>query len=168
MELKNIAPLEKWEGFEKEIHTRSGMNACVYNNEGNRITSYVAFANEVCPTIKAYPEGIAAICAMVNQYFGSELAKTKKPLIDECDAGFVKFAVPILYKGEFLGTVGGCGHLLADGEVETFLIEKAIGKDGLGLDNKINTVKKVSKNEIDELVIFVQDYLDNLLSKQIH
>jgi len=163
MELTNIASLEKWEEFEKEIHTRSGMNACVYNNQWNRITSYVAFANEVCPTIKAYPEGISAICAMANQYFGTELAKTKQPLVDECDAGFVKFAVPILSEDVFLGMVGGCGHLLPDSEVETFLIEKAIGKDDLELEKKINTVKTISKKEVDKLIVFVQNYLSDLL-----
>ena len=159
MELTDIASVEEWEEFEKEIHTRSGMNAGVYNNQWNRITSYVAFANEVCPTIKAYPEGVAAICTMANQYFGTVVAKTKRPLVDECDAGFVKFAVPILSEGLFLGMVGGCGHLFPDGEVETFLIEKAIGRDDLELDKKINTVKTISKKEVDELISFVEDYL---------
>lgn len=166
MNLTDIATVEKWEEFEKKIHSHSGMNACVYDNQGNRLTSYVAFANEICPTIKSYPEGIASICAMVNQHFGAKLAKTKQPLIDECDAGFVKFAVPILLEGEFLGTVGGCGHLLPGCEVETFLIEKAIGRDDLELDKKIKTVKKVSREEVDELIVFVQTYLNNLLSKQ--
>lgn len=165
MELTDIASLEKWEEFEKEIHNQCGMNASVYNNQGNRITSYVAFANEICSTIKSFPEGIAAICAMVNQHFGAELAKTKQPLIDECDAGLVKFAVPILFKGEFLGTVGGCGHLLPDSEVETFLIEKAIGKDDLGLETKMNTVKRVSEEEVKASLVFVQTYLDNLMSE---
>ena len=166
MELTDIASVEKWEEFEKEIHTRSGMNACVYNNQWNRITSYVAFANEVCPTIKAYPEGVAAICTVANQYFGTVLAKTKQPLVDECDAGFVKFAVPILTESVFLGMVGGCGHLLPDGEVETFLIEKAIGKDDLELDKKINTVKTISKMEVVELIAFVENYLSGLLSSK--
>jgi len=166
MELTDIASKEQWEEFEKVIHNRSGMNSCVYNNQGNRITSYMEFANEICPAVKSYPEGIAAICAMVNQHFGATLAKTKQPLIDECDAGFVKFAVPILYKGEFLGTVGGCGHLLPDGEIETFFIEKTIGKDDLELDKKISTVTKVTDKEVNELIEFVQNYLDNLLLRQ--
>jgi len=166
MELTDLASKEQWEELEKQIHNRSGMNSCVYNNQGNRITSYMEFANEVCPAIKSYPEGIAAICATVNQYFGATLAKTKQPLIDECDAGFVKFAVPILYKGAFLGTVGGCGHLFPDGEVETFFIEKAIGKDDLALGEKINTVKKVTEKEVNELIDFVQKYLDDLLFKK--
>ena len=166
MELTDLASKEQWEEFEKVIHNHSGMNACVYNNQGNRITSYMEFANEVCPTIKSYPEGIAAICAMVNQHFGATLSKTKRPLIDECDAGFVKFAVPILHQGEFLGTVGGCGHLLSDSEVETFLIEKAIGRDDLKLDEKISSVKKVTDKEVNELIDFVQKYLDDLVLKQ--
>ncbi|MCD4719096.1 MAG: PocR ligand-binding domain-containing protein [Desulfobacula sp.] len=163
MNLTDIIPLEKWEAFEKELYDRSGMNACVYDNQGNRITSFAAWANEVCPTIKSYPEGIAAVCAVANQYFTKETAKTKQPVVDECDAGFVKFAVPIFYKQEFLGTVGGCGHILPDGEVETFFIEKAIGKDDLELEKKIGTVKNISENDIKKLVDFVQKYLNNIL-----
>jgi len=166
MDLTDIATVGKWEEFEQAIHDRCGMNACVYNIQGTRVTSYVGWANEVCPKIKAYPEGIAAICAVANQYFGKELAETKKPLIDECDAGFVKFAVPIVVKGEFLGTVGGCGHLLNGSEVETFLIEKAIGKGDLGLDKKINTVKTITDTEVNEMVVYVQDYLDGIVDPE--
>jgi ligand-binding sensor protein len=163
MTLTDIVTIEKWEAFEKELYDRSGMNACVYDNKGTRITSTVGWANEVCPTIKAYPEGIAAICAGANQYFTSETAKTKQPVIDECDAGFVKFAIPIFYQQEFLGTVGGCGHILSDGEVETFYIEKAIGKGDLKLDEKIKTVKTTSEKDIKEWIAFVQKYLKNIL-----
>ncbi|MCD4720369.1 MAG: PocR ligand-binding domain-containing protein [Desulfobacula sp.] len=165
MNLTDIISIEKWEAFEKELYDRSGMNACVYDNQGNRITSYVSWANEVCPTIKSYPEGIAAICAVANQYFTKETAETKQPLVDECDAGFAKFAVPIFYKHEFLGTVGGCGHILTDGEVGTFYIEKAIGENDLGLEKKIDTVKQISENEINKLVDFVQTYLKKILSE---
>ena len=164
MKLTDITSIEKWEAFEKELHDRSGMNASVYDNEGNRITSYAAWANEVCPTIKSFPEGVAAICAGANQYFTAQTEKTKQPLVDECDAGFVKFAVPIFYKQEFLGTVGGCGHLLPDGEVETFYIEKAIGKNDLELEEKLNTVKETSQEDLKKLIDFVQIYLDNILT----
>ena len=166
MELTSIASIDEWGKFEKEIHDRSGMNACVYNNQGNRITSYAAFANEVCPLIKSSSQAVQAICSVVNQYFISELAKTKEPLVDACDAGFVKFAVPIVSEGAYLGSVVGCGHLLADAKIETFLIEKAIGKDNLNLEQKSNTVKTISANEVDEMIVFVQNYLANLLSKK--
>lgn len=163
MNLTDIISIEKWESFEQKLYDRSGMNACVYDNQGNRITSYVSWANEVCPTIKSYPEGIAAICAVANQYFTKETAETKQAIVDECDAGFAKFAVPIFYKHEFLGTVGGCGHILPDGEVETFFIEKAIGKDALELEKKVATVKKISENDIKKLIDFVQTYLKKIL-----
>jgi len=165
MNLTDILSIEKWEAFEKELNKRSGMNACVYDNKGNRITKYAAWANEVCPTVKSYPEGIAAVCAGANQFFTSETAKTKQPVVDECDAGFVKFAVPIFYQQEFLGTAGGCGHLLPDGEVEIFYIEKTIGKDNLDLEKKAGTVKKTSEKEIKEWIDFVQTYLKTILPK---
>lgn len=165
MNLTDITSIEEWEVFEKELHERSGMNSCVYDKNGNRITSYANWANDVCPTVKSYPEGIAAICAVANQFFTTETGKTKEPVVDECDAGFVKFAVPIFYNQEFLGTIGGCGHVFADGEVETFLIEKAIEHDDLNLEEKTDTVKTTSDDEIKKLIDFTQSHLEKLLAK---
>jgi len=36
----------------------------------------------------------------------------------------------------------------------------------LELEKKINTIKSISKKEVDELVVFVQNYLKDLLSNE--
>jgi ligand-binding sensor protein len=165
MLLTDLLSIEQWEEIEKELYERSGLNACVYDLDGNRITSFKAWANEICPLIKSYPQGVSAICAVANQHFTSEAKNSQQPVISECDAGFVKFAVPIFYNQEFLGTIGGCGHCLPEGEVETFLIHKTLDIDESTLEDKAQDVKTISEDEINTLVAFLQTRLQEILSR---
>ncbi len=48
-------------------------------------------------------------------------------VIEACDAGLVKMVVPIIVQDEFIGSVGACGLLTDDTEVDAFLINKVAG-----------------------------------------
>ncbi|MEA1991895.1 MAG: PocR ligand-binding domain-containing protein [Thermodesulfobacteriota bacterium] len=163
MKLTELMSIEKWEALEKALNKRSSLNACVYDTGGFRITSFTAWANDLCPAIKSSPQGASAICALANQYVTSQSKETGQPVIIECDAGMVKFAIPIFWNNNFLGTAGGCGHRLPDSEVETFLIHKAIGRDLEELDAMAANVKTISNEEINEHIKFLQNELSSLL-----
>jgi ligand-binding sensor protein len=129
MELTDILPKEEWARFEKEVSDRFHLNCTVYNVEGNSITGTQNWCNRLCPEIKANREALAAICAPANQNFTAQVRQTRKAVVDECDAGLLKIAVPIFVGEAFLGTAGGCGLLLEDGEVEDFMVQKTTGMD---------------------------------------
>ncbi len=166
MKLTDIAPVEEWEALERALNKRSGLNSSVYNTEGFRITSFTAWANDLCPIIKSTPQGASAICALANQHATNKSKETRQPVIIECDAGFAKFAVPIFWNNEFLGTVGGCGYCLPGTEVDTFLIHKATAHDLQDLESKATSVKTITKEEIDGHIKFIQDELASLLAKK--
>jgi ligand-binding sensor protein len=163
MKLTELMSIEKWEALEKALNKRSGLHACVYDTEGFRITSFTSWANDLCPIINSLPQGASAICALANQYVTSQSKETGQPVIIECDAGFVKFAIPIFWDKEFLGTVGGCGHRLPDSEVDTFLIHKTVNHDLEELDAMAANVKTISDEEINEHIKFLQNELSSLL-----
>ena len=129
MELTDILSKEEWARFEKEISDRFHLNCTVYNTEGNSITGTQNWCNRLCPEIKANKDALAAICAPANQNFTVQARQTRNAVVDECDAGLLKIAVPIFVGEEFLGTLGGCGLLLGDGEVEDFMVQKTTGMD---------------------------------------
>jgi len=162
MRLEDIAPVEKWEALERELHETSGLNACVYNAEGTRITSYTAFANRLCPHIKSFPAGIETVCAVANQHCANMVRESGTPYTTECDAGLVKFVVPIVQDGEFLGTIGGCGHRLPDSEVETFLLTKSLGTPEEELEAMAAEVQTITQNEIDLYIKVLQSRLAEL------
>jgi ligand-binding sensor protein len=163
MKLTELVSIEKWEALEKAFNKRSGLNACIYNTEGYRITSFTAWANDLCPAIKSLPQGASTICALANQHVTSQSKETGQPVIIECDAGLVKFAVPIFWNNDFLGIAGGCGHRLPDSKVDTFLIHKTIDRDIEKLDAMAANVKTISDKEINEHINFLQNELSSLL-----
>ncbi len=89
--------------------------------------------------------------------------KTKKPVIEECDAGMVKIVVPIFVENEFIGAVGGCGLLLdEEGEVETFLIGKTIDMDEGELEKLAEGIGPLSMQQAEELCDYIAEQVDRL------
>jgi ligand-binding sensor protein len=127
MKLTDIAPLDTWLELEQQINERSGLNASVFNVDGVRITNFKRWANKLCPVIKADEKGQNYICAVAHQSIAAEAQHSRQPVIAECDAGLMKMVVPIFINDEFLGVAGGCGYVLGDGEVDTFMVNKTIG-----------------------------------------
>ena len=147
MSFTEILPLEKWVDFESELWTKSGHNANVCDTNGIRITDNTNWPNRLCPVIKANNKGIGFICAVANMNLASQAMNAGKPVIEECDAGLIKIAVPIFVGDEFIGTVGGCGKLIEDGEVDSFLINKITGIDEYQIESLSDDIKTISKEE---------------------
>ena len=95
--------------------------------------------------------------------------RTQKPVIGECDAGFVKISVPIFVEGEFLGAVGGCGLLPEGGEVETIMIEKTLGLSELEIAELTREVGSMSEARAEEMADFIckgiAGYVDDYLKR---
>ena len=126
MKLTDIAPLEEWARIENESFEKFGMQSSVFNVDGVRITDTKNWSNRICPAIKATDKGQTFICATAHMNMANEARQTRKPVIEECDAGLLKIVVPIFVGDEFIGAAGGCGLLLDDGEVDSFAVNKIV------------------------------------------
>ena len=164
MKLVDILSLEKWIELEKEINKRFGLNAAVFDADGTRITNFKKWANRLCPVVKANEKGGSFICAVAHQNAASQAKKTRKSVIVECDAGLVKVVVPIFVDGEFLGVAGGCGLLLNNSEVDTFLTNKTTGIDVGEIENLSNDIKIISDDKIELLIEYIQKEIAWILS----
>jgi ligand-binding sensor protein len=165
MELTDILPAEDWIRFEKELFDQFDLNCTVYNTSGTGITAKPNWCNPLCPKIKANKESLAVICAAGNQNFMARAKHTKKPVIDECDAGLLKIAVPIFANGEFLGTAGGCGRLPENGELETFIVQKTTGLSDVEINELSSHLKPMSKQKARELAEFIETRIDLYLNE---
>ncbi len=163
MQLEQIAPLNEWLELERELHGHFHMNCTVYNAQGAGVTGSPNWCNSLCPRIKANKESLATICAACNQNMMRRMEKTRAPVVDECDAGLLKYSVPILVNGEFLGAAGGCGRLPENGELEAFLIHKASGMDEKEIDSLGKSVETVAESEIKSAVEYVINRLDEII-----
>ena len=163
MKLIDIAPLDKWLELEQKINERSGLNASVFNVDGVRITNFKRWANKLCPVIKADEKGQNYICAVAHQNIAAEAERSRQPVIAECDAGLMKMVVPIFVNGAFLGVAGGCGYVLGDGEVDTFMVNKTIGLAEEKLKNLSDDVPVMTPEQAQSHTEFIQNEVDQIL-----
>jgi ligand-binding sensor protein len=163
MKLTDIAPLDKWLELEQKINERTGLNASVFNVEGVRITNFKKWANKLCPVIKADEKGQNYICAVAHQNIAAQAERSHQPVIAECDAGLMKMVVPIFVNGEFLGVAGGCGYILANGEVDTFLVNKTIGIADEKLKNLLDDIPVMTSDQAQSQTGFIQNEVDQIL-----
>jgi ligand-binding sensor protein len=156
MKLTDIMSTAAWEQFENSLFDRFQMNIAVYEASGTALSGRPHWCNRLCPAIKANQESLAAICAPGNQYFMARVRQTRKPLIDCCDAGFIKIAVPIFVGDAFLGTAGGCGRLPAGGAVEIFLLEKTMGLSKARIAGLCEGMETMTAAEAEAMAAFVE------------
>ncbi len=166
MELTDILSKEEWAVFEKELFDRFQINCTVYNSDGVGVTGKPNWCNRLCPEIKGNKDSLAAICAPGNQNFMAQAKQTRQPVIDECDAGMMKIAVPIFSQDEFLGTAGGCGLLPAGGEVETFLIEKTAGLTETEIAGLCEGIGTMSEDQAEEMAAFIESKIAEFMQNK--
>ena len=165
MKLTDIAPLNIWLGLEQKINERSGLNASVFNVDGVRITDFKRWANKLCPLIKGNEKGQNYICAVAHQNIAAEAQRTRKPVIAECDAGLMKLVVPIFINGQFLGVAGGCGYVLGNGEVDTYMVNKTIGIAEEKITNLSDEIPVMTPEQARSHTEFIQSEIEQILKK---
>lgn len=164
MKLTDILPTEKWVELEKKIVERYAVDSNIFNVDGIRISEFKAWANDLCPAIKATDKGQSFICAVAHMNLAAQSMHTRKAVVEECDAGLVKIVVPIFLDDLFLGAVGACGVLLEDGEVDTFLINKITGVAEETAEQLAEKIGSISNEKALELVEFVQGKIDEIIA----
>ena len=165
MELTDLLPLEKWAELENEIHARSGLESNVFNTDGIRITDNKVWVNRLCPAIKATDKGQAFICAVAHMNLANQAKNEKCAVIEECDAGLMKIVVPIVVDGEYLGAIGACGLLPADGEVDSFLVNKITDIEEETVEELCEDLAVIEKNSAEEVAQFIWEKIEAIVSE---
>jgi ligand-binding sensor protein len=163
MKLLDVMPVEKWVEVEKEIHGISGLNASVYDADGVRITDFKKWANRLCPAIRETEKGQKFICAVAHQNIAAQALKTGQTIVAECDAGLMKFAVPIFVRDEFLGVAGGCGLLRGQEKVDAYLVHRTTDMDEKAAENLSEEIETISELSLQSVI----DYLEHKVAEII-
>lgn len=163
MKLDDIMPIEKWVEVEREINRRSDLNAAVYNVDGVRITDFKKWANELCPALRATEKGQEYICAVAHQNIAARTIKTGKTVVDECDAGLMKFAVPIFVKNEFLGVAGGCGLLRDQQQVDAYLVHRTTGMAQDVVEELSQRIETIPNDRLEATISYVENEVAEII-----
>jgi len=163
MNLIDIAPAERWVELEQEINRRSGLDANVFNVDGYRISDCKNWANPLCPEIKATDKGQSFICAPAHMNIAVMAMKSRKTVIEECDAGLVKMVVPIFIAEEFVGAIGACGFLLDDGEVDSFLVNKMTEIDERKIEQLSAEIPSITTAKAESLGRYITEQVEMIV-----
>jgi ligand-binding sensor protein len=164
MTLLDICPMETWVALETELYEKFNLQGSVFNPEGIRITQVKNFSNPLCPAIKAVEKGQTFICSAAHMNMTAMVKQSRKPAVEECDAGLTKLVVPIFYKDEFVGVAGGCG-LLSQGEsVDSFAVSKIADMDEAEVKRLGSDVPPISRETISQAVEFIQERIQQILA----
>ena len=164
MKLTDLAPLEKWIAFEKDIHKKSGLDVNVFDTKGYRISEFKNWANRLCPEIKATDKGQSFICAPAHMNIATLAMRSKKPVIEECDAGMLKLVVPIMLNDEYVGAVGACGFLLDEGEVDSFLVNKMTDINEDRVESLAADIASITTEKVEILALYIEDQIAEIVA----
>jgi len=162
--LTDIILSAEWSRLEKEINNRFGLNTCIFDTDGFRLTAHQQWPNRLCPAIKANPKGQSFICAVAHMNIAIQAQQARQPVIEACDAGLMKAVVPIFWKDEFVGAVGSCGFLQDDEEVETFLINKITGIDEAEIIALSDDIPRVSLKQAQRLNDYISRQIQSIIN----
>lgn len=163
MKLVDIMPVEKWVEIEKEINKRSGLNPSVYDAQGIRITDFKNWANRLCPSIRATEKGLQSICSVAHQNIAARAVKDRQTIIDECDAGLMKFAVPIFVDDAFIGVAGGCGKLRGEGQVEKYLVQRTTNLSEEVVEELSADIETLPGDKLESVIAYVEKTVTEII-----
>ncbi len=156
LQLTDILPVDKWIEFSKEINEKFGLQAVTFDKDANALHKPPVWANILCPLIKGDKEGGAFICAQSHLAMANKAKAERKPVVEDCNAGFVKVVVPVFVGDEFLGVTGGCGLVSEDGEVDAFFVAKTLHRNEEEVRDLLSRIKTISSPKLEELVNYIQ------------
>jgi ligand-binding sensor protein len=164
MKLADLLTQEKWSEFLKNIYDRSGFNVTAFDAGGAAVSSCKEWANKLCPIVKGNEKGKGMICVNANNNIALMAMKSKKSVVEECDAAMIKLAVPVFSENEFLGTISCCGLLAEGSEVDTFLIHKMTGINEDDLKNNSKGINIIKSDKINSLIKYIEEEISKFLT----
>ncbi|MFC1853630.1 PocR ligand-binding domain-containing protein [candidate division CSSED10-310 bacterium] len=125
MHLLEIQSEAEWQQLLDKFSAETGMPGAVYDIENNLILT-TGERNTVCLDIRKNDNARATICSLSQNTLAQMARKSKLPVTDYCDAGFIKTVIPFFYGNEYLGGLTVCGDADPDSQIELPYIAEAL------------------------------------------
>lgn len=163
--MTDIQSMEQWDQLAQEIYDTFNINPAIADSKGKMIAGGMLFANELCRRIKKDPKGLASICSVAGQFFTAQLHEEKRTQAHECDAGMVKIAIPLLVQGELVGSIGGCGIVPMDGEVDSFFVARSLGVKEHEFAGHMQKMPTMDSAKIEEICAWLENKAAELAAR---
>lgn len=103
LSLADIIEIDVLESIIEKFSKATKIAAVVVDFKGEPITKYTGFTH-FCSAVRKNESCLNA-CFKSDAHGGVEAARSGKPFIYTCHAGLIDFAVPIVFEGQYLGSI---------------------------------------------------------------
>ncbi len=140
MDLQTTVDIDMLQQFQDSFALSTGVSCLAEDIQGNALTCPSYFSDCCLQMVRKSKIGLNR-CLNCDMRGAEDAARTGKPVIYQCHAGFVDFAAPIMVEGRYIGAIYG-GQVLAEPPQDTKLYKKAV-EMGIDPDQYIAAVKKL-------------------------
>ncbi|MBF0429960.1 MAG: PocR ligand-binding domain-containing protein [Fibrobacteria bacterium] len=151
MELLEVLGNEKWQALLDKLSRDYGLSVSLLDAEAASVLKSGEI-NVLCTHIREKKENRTFICAQTARGMTAELKETMKPVLDLCEAGLARFAIPVIRDGDLLGQVTGCGVISDPDEIDPFMLSQQSGADESKLKELIEQVKNTPEEILQKAV----------------
>ncbi len=124
MSVYDIKSEEEWQKILDDLCKESEMPAALVDKK-SVVLQVSGERNPLCLKIRSNNESLAFICGQTQQFMVKKAKSTQEPVIDPCEAGMLKFLIPLFFDSEFVGSITVCGSCVPGEEIETFAIAQS-------------------------------------------
>ncbi|AGK95936.1 sensor histidine kinase [Clostridium pasteurianum] len=130
--LKDIIDMEEFQKIQDDIAYSTGTAIITTDCHGKPLTSH-SMCTDFCRNIRE-KSNLRDLCEKCDSIGGLESVRRGSPYIYKCHMGIIDFAIPIIFKGEYLGSLMAGQVLTEESKLEALesiieIHEKAANKD---------------------------------------
>jgi ligand-binding sensor protein len=151
MRVYDIRSPEEWQNVLDDVCQASGMPAALVDAKSVVLQSS-GKRNPLCAKIRSINESLSFICAQTQQFMVETSRTSRRPVIDACEAGMLKFLIPLFLDGEFAGSVTVCGCSFPGEEIEVFGISQVTKMKEDEIISLVKQVPEIEQAKVDEIL----------------
>ncbi|MBW1836371.1 MAG: PocR ligand-binding domain-containing protein [Deltaproteobacteria bacterium] len=151
MGVYDIRSPEEWQKILDDVCQASGMPAALVDAKSVVLQSSGKRC-PLCAKIRSINESLSFICAQTQQFMVETSRTSRRPVIDACEAGMLKFLIPLFLDGEFTGSVTVCGCSFPGEEIEVFGISQVTKMKEDEIISLVKQVPEIEQAKVDEIV----------------
>ena len=142
-----IKSREEWQQILDDLFEELGLPAALMDRE-NAVLQTSGERNPLCATIREREGSLSFICGQTQQFLSELARRTKKPVVEMCEAGLVKLVVPFFLNGVCAGNVTACGAVCPEEEIETYLIAQSTGVSEEDIEALCQEVPEIEREKV--------------------
>ena len=151
MSVYDIRSKKEWQKILDDVSEKAGMPVALVDKK-NTVMQESGERNPLCSRIRGNKESLSFICGQTQQFMTRQAKSTGEPVIDVCEAGLLKFVVPVFSGADFTGAITVCGSCVPGEEIQTFIIAKSMQIDENEISVLAESISEVDQEEVGDLV----------------